>query len=958
VSFARAPQIVPEAKPQWLPTGQLLTPSAAPGSTFVTLNPHLPGSPRYVVGQTISEAASPDGKTLLVLTSGYNIQTSSGGKGIAAGSNEYVFVFSLAGGGARQTQVLQLPNTYVGIAFAPDGRFVVSGGKDDDLHVFEPTAQGFRESANSPIKLQHQRGIGIAQAPLAQGVAVSADGARAVVANRYNASVTVVDLMAGAVAAEIDLRPGKSDPAQSGVPGGEYLNSVAIVGDATAFVSSERDREIVIVDLTQRRVTGRVAVPGNPNKMILNRNQTRLYVAVDNADVVAVIDTQARTLLCTLPVTPAVIAPAAAVSQSATPAAIAPAASRSATTSLAAAESAGATPVASSAGRGFAPKRYRGASPNGLALSADEGTLYVTDRGLNALAVIDLRGPGLGDVVGMIPTGWYPSDVAVGPHDRLYVVNTQSVPGPNPGNCLGYQKVPCPVKNSPVHFEPNDYILDLAKGGFLSLPAPHGAALEKLTRRVARNNHFESMGNEVALLTEIRRRIKHVIYIVKENRTYDQVLGDIGRGASDPKLTEFPYTTTPNLHRLADQFVLLDHFFDSGNVSGNGWPWSTSARESDAGAKMLPVNYAGRGGSYDWEGANSNVNVGLEGAARVAAEPLLVDAKTGKADPDLLPGTANIAAPDGPDGEIQQGYLWDAALRAGLTVRNYGFLIDLTRYSPKLAGTPSYIPLETDPFSKSLTVSYAANPELASRTDGYFRGFDSAMPDTFREAEWQREFAGFVADGKLPALSLVRFMADHTGSYANAIDGVNTPELQVADNDYAVGRLVEAVAHSPYAADTLIFIVEDDAQDGPDHLDAHRSIAFIVGPYVKHRALVPAYYTTVNLLRTITDVLGLDHLGVFDATAAPMSEVFDLAQADWDYTAKVSGLLKAPGVSLPIPPNVEVAGPVRRPTHPAAYWAARTRGMDFDAEDKVDAGAYNRLLWQGLIGGRPYTTGR
>ena len=210
-----------------------------------------------------------------------------------------------------------------------------------------------------------------------------------------------------------------------------------------------------------------------------------------------------------------------------------------------------------------------------------------------------------------------------------------------------------------------------------------------------------------------------MIYIIKENRTYDQVLGDIGRGKSDPHLAEFPFTTTPNQHNLANQFVLLDSFYDPGNVSGNGWPWSMSARESDAGAKMVPVTYANRGGSYDWESTNSNVNVGLAGAERLAANPLSANRSSGKLDPDELPGTNNVAAPDGPDGEMQQGYLWNAAIRAGLSVRNYGFMIDVMRYGPELLASPSraqfYIPLETDPASKNLTVAYAANPELVTQ---------------------------------------------------------------------------------------------------------------------------------------------------------------------------------------------------------------------------------------------------
>ena len=896
------------AAPQLLPTGQLLTPTAAPGARFTALDPHLPNAPGYRVGQTVSEALSPDRRTLLVLTSGYNRRVDAEGRRIAAESHEYVFVFDIGGGAARETQVIEVPNTYVGIAFARSGdRFVVSGGGDDSVHVFERSKERWIESAASPIALGHGAGIGIKQKPLAQGVALTEDGTRAVVANRYNASVSLVDLASGRVLADIDLRPDRGAGGAAAAAGGEYPDAVQVAGNRMAFVSSEREREIVVVDLEARAVSARIPVSGNPNKLILNRNGSRLYAALDNADALAVIDARRGALLEEVPT----VAPEGLLRL---------------------------------------PKRYRGASPNALALSPDELTLYVTNRGTNSVAVLDQR-DGHWRVRGLIPTGWYPSDVAVGPRGMLYVVNTQSVPGPNTGYCLGYDSVPCRVTSTPVRYAPNEYILSLAKGGLLSLPIPSPQALSVLTRRVALNNHFAAADADAALMQALHERIRHVIYIIKENRTYDQVLGDLGRGNGDPSLTEFPAATTPNLHHLASRFVLLDNFYDAGNVSGNGWPWSISGRESDAGAKMLPVNYAERGGSYDWEGTNSNVNVGLTGEARAAAEPRA-------ADPALLPGTGNIAAPDGPDGERQQGYLWSAALRAGLAVRNYGFLIDLERYDRALLDSPAtaplFIALERDPAAKHLTVAYAADPELAGRTDGFYRGFDTAYPDTYREREWEREFAAFAADGSLPALSLVRLMADHTGSYGEAIDGVNTPERQVADNDFAVGRLIEAVAHSRYAGDTLIFIVEDDAQDGPDHVDAHRSTAYVVGPYVKHGALLSRHYSTLNLLRTLTDVLGIDHLSLFDAAERPMAEVFDLAQREWSYTAEVSGLLMAPDVSLPIPAGTKVAGPVRGPTHPAGYWAERTAGMDFRSEDQLDAPLYNRLLWSGLMGARRY----
>jgi len=329
---------------------------------------------------------------------------------------------------------------------------------------------------------------------------------------------------------------------------------------------------------------------------------------------------------------------------------------------------------------------------------------------------------------------------------------------------------------------------------------------------------------------------------------------------------------------------------------------------------------------------------------------------SGKSDPDVLPGHGDVAGPDGPNGEAQQGYLWDAALRAGLSVRNYGFMIDLSRYSAELRFSlrhSAYIPLETDPHAKGMTVAYAANPTLAERTDGFFRGFDPAFPDTYRQREWEREFREFESNGRLPALSLVRLMNDHTGEFGLAISGVNTPERQVADDDYAVGKLVEAVAHSRYASDTLIFIIEDDAQDGADHVDAHRSIAFVVGPYVKQGVLEHQRYSTVNILRTITDVLGLEHLSLFDATQRPMSSIFDLNQPHWSYTAQVSGLLTAKDVTLGIAPAA-ASSTALLPTHDAHYWATKTKGMDFEVEDRVDANRYNRILWRGLMGAQPY----
>ncbi len=224
------------------------------------------------------------------------------------------------------------------------------------------------------------------------------------------------------------------------------------------------------------------------------------------------------------------------------------------------------------------------------------------------------------------------------------------------------------------------------------------------------------------------------------------------------------------------------------------------------------------------------MNVGIPTlAGRIAANPYT------SSDPDVLPGTTDTDAPDGPENEVNTGYLWDAALRANLTVRNYGFFIDDTLYQTN----PESIPVDPTPFANKRVVAYPTNVALTPFTDPYFRGFDNALPDYYRYQEWEREFDTNYAKGGLPSLTLVRFMHDHTGNFTTAISGVNTPYLMVADNDYAVGLLIQKIADSPvYASNTLIFVVEDDAQDGGDHMDSHRSIAFVAGAYVKQNAVV------------------------------------------------------------------------------------------------------------------------
>ena len=623
---------------------------------------------------------------------------------------------------------------------------------------------------------------------------------------------------------------------------------------------------------------------------------------------------------------------------------------------------------------------YSGANPNSVTLSPDETQLYVTNGNLNCLSVIALSPAHTGDqVIGLIPTGWYPNSVSIvpaanGAPSYAYVATQKSPTGANPLWCYGGYGPP----NSPNCNPSNQYNPQLTKATLQSFPLPSVGELPVLTENVRTNNHFSYVqsASDQELMKKVREGIKHVIFILKENRTFDQVLGDLqNKSNGDPTLTLFGAAVTPNLHRLASNFVTLDNIMATAEVSYDGWLWSTAAQAPDIVQHQTPVAYAYRAVSLDSDYPR-NVNTAiptistgspqLDVAARQAADPFT------SSDPDVLPGTVNPDAPDGPDKDGNKvpgaGYLWDAAMRAGLSVRNYGFLVDTTRYNT----TDYAIPVVRNPFTYNTVVAYPTNVALTPFTDPYFRGFDNSLPDYWRFKEWERDFDSRYKDnhhagrsaGELPALTLVRLMHDHTGNYSVALDGVNTPELQVADNDYAVGLLVEKISKSPYADSTLIFIIEDDAQDGADHVDSHRTTAYVVGPYVKQGAVVSKLYNTVNFIRTMEEVLNIPNLkaklnlppmlNLNDAVAAPMTEIFNPTPGNWSFKATPASILYNTGLPLPPPVTGMV---VPKPTHNAKYWARVTKGLDFSDADRLDDGLYNRILWKGLMGDKPYPAG-
>ena len=872
-----------------LPTGQRITPLAAPGSSMIALDPALADMPTLRLGWATNAVLSPDRTRLAIITSGTNsLLNAKGGPASPKAFGDYIVIYDVTGTTPRRTATLPISASYGGIVWSADGQKLYAAlGVFDSVQAFARAGDDWAP-AGAPIKLGHKVGIGIGTAPLAAGVALFDGGAKLAVANRHNDSISIVDLAAGSVR-EIDLRPG------GGQPGGTSPYWIAATGK-TLWVTSQRDRELVEVDPAAGRVLRRVALKGVPNRVIADRAGKRLFVTEDNADLVEIIDAAKGVVAQAVPTLP------------------------------------------------NTPTRPRGATPTSLTLSGDERTLYATNGGTNAVAVISLAGP-RPRLTGLIPTGWYPAAVAWTPK-RLFVLDTKGQAGPNRGWCAqtSRMKQQGDCAKPGVGRASNDYILQLVRSHLLTIPIPSAKTLATLTPRALANARIGAAASRADTLrmAELRKRIKHVIYIVKENRTYDQVLGDLPRGNGDPSITQFGRALTPNQHALAEQFVTLDDFRVSGEVSGDGWQWSTAGRATDVNEQLTHTYYAAKGGSYDSEGTERNVLVTGNKAERRAAHPQVDE------DDDRLAGNRNAAEVDGPEDERGLGYLWDAAHRAGKSVRNYGFFLDLTRYD--LPADKGGIPPIEDPFASKTPVAVVASQFLTPLTDPYFRGFDSQLPDFFRFKEWQREFAGFEAKGAMPALSFVRFMNDHMGAFDKAIRGVNTPETQQADNDYAVGLLVEAIAKSKFAKDTLVFVLEDDAQDGPDHVDAHRSIAFVAGPYVKQGAVISTRYTTVDMIRTIEAVLGLKPNNLFDGGARPMADLFDLRQGpNWSFKATPADVLYS--TQLPLPPRT-TAGPIALPRHDAAWWAAETRDFDWSSEDKNDAAAFNAVLAKGLSTGQ------
>jgi YVTN family beta-propeller protein len=933
------------------PPGQYISPTALPNAVQQVLSPGLTNYPNFVAGEAVKAVVSPDGKTLAILTAGMNslikLDTTDpvNVKSLVdtAASTQFLFLYDISGANKTKPalkQVIQQTNAHVGLVWAPNSQTLyAAGGCDDVVYVYNSNGTSF--ALSSKISLGHapdgcvsnaanRTGLGLGVEPNVAGLAISADGKTLVAANNYNDSISVIDTASGTVRYEFDLRPYASG-AQNGAKGGTFPFAVVLNG-AIAYVSCDRDREVVAVNIagpTAGTLVTRISLDGNPNGMTLSADGSTLYVAQDNQDQVAVIDTATNKVTHKID-------------------------------------------TRGPADLGF-PPNTTGAAPTAVAINRSRRTLYAVNAGSNSIAVIPLTGPHAFTTVGLIPTAYDPTDIAFSADGSwLYVVNGKSDTGPNPGYGFGNFALITYITPPGGPFSGgnaaqsarlnanNQYQFQLEHASVVSAEVPETEDLWELTSLVAANNGYrlDPSEKDTETMEFLHSKIKHIIYIVKENRTFDQILGDLGNASNgDPSLALFPELVTPSFHRLARNFVTLDNFYDPGDGSMDGWSWSMRGRVTNTETLTQQINYArvNRGLSYEGEGQNRNIPSNLD---TVGARDFFFD-PTGATTPytnktaSLKGGTANIlagdgdhAATDGPTG-YQQGYIFNAVLNAGGTVRNYGWLAN----TPGSIGTIAN-PI-ADPFTAGVIQTTTANQLLYQNNfyDPYFRAYDQAYPDVWRFNEWNREFQQFVANGNLPTLEMIRGLShDHTGSFSAALGGVNTPELQQSDNDYAVGLLVQAVAHSPYAKDTLIIVIEDDCQDGADHVNSHRSTTYFVGPYVKQHAVVSTRYSQPNVLRTIEDILGTEHLNLNTYYARPMADVFNIkSNGRWNFNAVASTLLKLTSVVDPSK-TVFAKGPDLKPTHDAQYWAQKTKGFDFSAEDRVPTELYNKILWEGLKG--------
>ena len=649
---------------------------------------------------------------------------------------------------AATNQVLdsqRLPKSWYGLKVAADNKTVfVSGGNDNCIRVFHIVAGKLVEQEKIALTSESKATISPA------GIEYNDASGTLYVVTKENNSLYVVDVAKKAVLSVHAL------PA-------EAFTCLLDKKKELLYISVWGARQILPFEIKTKTFAKSIAVGDHPNEMVLTKNGNVMFVANANDNSVSVVDLRVGKEIEVL-------------------------------------------------NAALVPNALEGSSTNGLALSANEERLYVSNADNNCLAVFEVEKPGRSKSLGFIPVGWYPTALKV-VKGNLYVANGKgfsSFANPKGPNPIAKKQTVTYQKSDNTVAAPNQYIGGLMKGTMSIFKEPTSKELAVLSEAVYKNTPYTKeiemnaageKGNPIPMKVGEASPIKYVYYILKENRTYDQVLSDVAGGNGDTTLLLFGEKYTPNQHKLVKDFVLLDNFYVDGEVSMDGHNWSTSAHATDYLEKTWPTSYGGRGGNYDGEGN------------RAIANP-------------------------------KNGFIWDYCKRAGVTYRTYGEFAD--DFKPN-------IPVIADHFC----------PDFAS--------FDQDVMDTTRFHAWKRDFDRLLALNQLPRFNSMRFPNDHTEGQRL---GKKTPFAYVADNDYAIGLFIEHLSKSPIWKETAVFIVEDDAQNGPDHVDAHRTTAYVAGGFVKRGFVDHTPYSTTSMLRTIELILGLLPMSQYDAAATPMFRSF------------------------------------------------------------------------------------
>ena len=882
----------------------------------------IPGSPARLNSLPMSSAWSPDGRYLAVLNAGYGTYESNYEQSIAILDTQ---TGKVADHPDART-LSRLPQTlYAGLAFGADGKHLYASF--DSLSA--PAGDGANKTGNAiavyafqdgsltpqrliPIPLQTlakgkaQNEIG---ATVARGSAIPAPAGIAVVsgknhaeqiliANEYADNAVLIDASSGALIHTFDLSESNV------VPAAYPIAVIASKDGRRGFVALWNSSAIVELDLEKGKVVQRLpllpprlatSASSHPSAFAFSPDERTLYVALSNRDAIAAVDVSPKMRLEQMYDTR------------------------------------------------LPGQSYFGAMPVSVAVSADGKRIYAANSGSDAVAVFaEQLTHGKAQTaepptkaVGFIPTEWYPTAVAVR-GNQLYVATAKGTgTGPNkaPQRQAAGQK-----RNKSEH----TYIATLLYGSLATIDlADAEKNLGSLSAATLVSNRMSSAAEHVVFRSG-NNPIRHVIYIIKENRTYDQIFGDLSVGDGDPSLTMYGRSITPNQHKLAEQFGVLDNFYDSGEVSGDGHVWSTAAITSDYTEKVWQQAYRGQERLYDFEGQNAN------------AYP-------------LTEGIPDINEPD-------SGYLWTNLARHNKSLYHFGEYISTkfcddsgeapktispTEGTPEPAGSAcprSHIKkgeavpenygggISRYPWSIPLIqLNTATKPELQGHFDPLYPDFNLSFPDQMRVDEFLTKFRAWAEarkNGKdeMASFVMLRLPNDHT---AGTRPGGPRPQASVADNDLAVGRAVEAVSHSAYWDDTAFFVLEDDAQDGADHVDAHRSIALVVSKYAP-RAQAPVvhhdFYSTVSVVRTMEDLLGVPPMNNNDAFASLMAPLFqgqgDQPAFEADYSNRDNGLIYR----------------VNTAQSPGAKESSR---MDFRHADQADAQKLNIVLWRDAMGSKP-----